>query len=144
MSRPTLYEPKTVRTIITALENGCSKAEAAAFAGIDESTLYRWQEQYCEFCEACTRARDSLKPKLLEIAADAALKDKDPHVALRLLKLLFRNDFASVRRMQGDRDNPVKVQLSESPERAEVMRNLASLPIERILELLEDKITVEA
>lgn len=141
MSRPTLYEPKTVRKIIRALENGCNNEEAARYAGIDESTFYRWREQYCEFCEACTRARDSLKPRLLQIAADAALKGKDANVALRLLKLLFPNDFAAVHKIQGDPEQPLQVELSESEERAALTRKPAGLPIEKILDILEERST---
>lgn len=57
MGRKTKRTPATVREILANIEAGLTYQDAAVAAGIAESTLYAWVQEFPEFSEALTGAR---------------------------------------------------------------------------------------
>jgi transposase-like protein len=57
MGRKTKRTPATVKEILSNIEAGLTYQDAASAAGISESTLYAWVQEFPEFSEALTGAR---------------------------------------------------------------------------------------
>jgi transposase-like protein len=56
--RPTDYRPEMCEQVQQWVQDGIVNHEIAARLGIDEATLYRWKNEYCEFCEAFQRGHN--------------------------------------------------------------------------------------
>ena len=61
LGRPSKLDDKTVERLNTGLKVGLSQKKAAIYAGIGESTFYRWQRRYLEIDEACGGEPDNIK-----------------------------------------------------------------------------------
>jgi hypothetical protein len=57
MARPSKYTAEIAAKILAALRAGSTDRGATAYAGIDETTFYRWQNRNASFASASTRAR---------------------------------------------------------------------------------------
>lgn len=65
--RPTDYKEEYIeqaRAIISVM--GSTNVELAAIFGVDDRTLYRWQQEYPEFCQAIKDAKDDYDTKNVE------------------------------------------------------------------------------
>ncbi len=54
--RPTRYTPDRVAKILQAIRVGATQRAAAAYAGIDDSTLIRWKRRYASFAVSINEA----------------------------------------------------------------------------------------
>jgi hypothetical protein len=52
MARPTAFKPEFVRQAQKLCELGATDREVAEFFDVTERTIYRWQHDYPEFCQA--------------------------------------------------------------------------------------------
>src|SRR5688572_3998825 len=50
--RPPTYKPEFVHQARKLCELGATDADLASFFGVADRTIYRWQAQYDEFCQA--------------------------------------------------------------------------------------------
>ena len=58
--RPSKLDDDTIKKLNTGLKVGLSQKKAAIYAGIGESTYYRWQRRYNEIDEACKGDPDNI------------------------------------------------------------------------------------
>ena len=80
----TKFNPETCHKIIQAIKQGNYQKTAAALAGIDESTYYRWVERgkeaksgkYCEFYKSIKKAEEFAKAYYLQQIREAAESKK--------------------------------------------------------------------
>jgi hypothetical protein len=56
--RPPKYEEVMCQQVLDLGAQGCGRAEIAAELDISRQTLYRWEHEYPEFCDALSRAHD--------------------------------------------------------------------------------------
>lgn len=97
MARPTKLTPELQATVVLAIRSGSYAEVAAVYAGIDESTYYRWMARgqaeldrvserkgrkmraseapFCEFCKAVTEASASAEVQAAAIVINSAKKD---------------------------------------------------------------------
>ena len=54
--RPTRYTPERVAKILQAIRVGATQRAAAAYAGIDDSTIMRWKHKYPSLATAINEA----------------------------------------------------------------------------------------
>lgn len=54
--RPTRYNPDRVAKILQAIRVGATQRAAAAYAGIDDTTLIRWKHKYASFATSINEA----------------------------------------------------------------------------------------
>jgi hypothetical protein len=73
MARPTKYSEARARKICAAIAKGNTRRVAAALAGIDESTLYEWANQYPEFSKSLDHADAKAEAGYAGIFRKAAL-----------------------------------------------------------------------
>src|SRR6478752_5941201 len=70
--RKSKYTPELVDKLVQAISLGATDGDACAYAGIDGSTFYMWQNKYVEFLERITRARAAGHVADLQVIAKAA------------------------------------------------------------------------
>jgi hypothetical protein len=58
MARPSEYDPAYCGKVIELGKEGKSYTQIAVALGIAKDTLYRWRDDYPEFSDALTRARE--------------------------------------------------------------------------------------
>lgn len=63
--RPTKYEPDTVNRLLSAMADGLTIKQACLAAGIGETTLGRWREEYPELERRLMEAREQSRRKAL-------------------------------------------------------------------------------
>lgn len=56
MARRRVNKPEVTRRILEALKVGNTRRTAAAYAGLDHATFYRWLEKDSDFCDAVEKA----------------------------------------------------------------------------------------
>lgn len=79
--RPTKLTPEVQERIVSAIRAGNYLETAAAYAGVNQSTLHRWvargkeedaPEEFREFCEAVERARAEAEVRTVALIQQAA------------------------------------------------------------------------
>jgi hypothetical protein len=75
MARPTKYTPETAKKITDALSAGNTRRAAAAYGGIDETTLCRWLRRFAGFARSVTLAEASCEVALVATIRAAAPSD---------------------------------------------------------------------
>jgi len=71
--RPTKYSIETEEKICNALRAGNTQKVSALYAGIDETTFYRWMQNYASFASAIKKAEADA-----EVSAVAIIKKAMP------------------------------------------------------------------
>ena len=66
---------ETKKVILQKIENGMTLKDAAALAGIDESTLHRWKQKDASFASQILKAKIRYKEKLISIVNVRSVKD---------------------------------------------------------------------
>ncbi len=61
LGRPTKMDPDTRKKLNTALQIGLSQKKAAIYAGIGETTFYRWQKKAVDIDQECQGDPDNIK-----------------------------------------------------------------------------------
>ena len=61
LGRPTKMDPDTKKKLNTALQIGLSQKKAAIYAGIGETTFYRWQKKAIDIDQECHGNPDNIK-----------------------------------------------------------------------------------
>lgn len=91
--RPTVMTQDVLTRLQLAFETGASDREATLFAGIDEKTLYNYQEKNPEYVQQ----KEQWKDKPLFIARQAVIKDiqnGNGDLALKYLERKKKDEFA--------------------------------------------------
>ena len=70
--RPTKYTPETIALILTALEGGNTRKDAAAVAGVSRDSLNEWRLAYPDFSDAIEKAEASAFQKMVSIVMKVA------------------------------------------------------------------------
>ena len=70
--RPSLYTPEMVAAIVTALEGGNTKRDAALGAGITYTTMREWEVRFPEFASATEKAQAQARQKMVAIVVKVA------------------------------------------------------------------------
>lgn len=91
MGRPTVITKNVINKLEEAFAFGCTDAEAALYANIAPSTLYKYQEVNTKFSERKEQLK--MMPVLhARMAVVNAIK-KDPHLALKYLERKKSDEF---------------------------------------------------
>ena len=61
LGRPSKLDESTVEKLVTSLKGGLSQKKASVYAGIGETTFYRWQRAYKKIDEECGGNPDAIK-----------------------------------------------------------------------------------
>ena len=61
LGRPSKLDEETVEKLVTSLKGGLSQKKASVYAGIGETTFYRWQRAYKKIDEECGGNPDAIK-----------------------------------------------------------------------------------
>ena len=72
MARPTKRSPQREQAILNALRLGNTRANAAAYAEIDDNTFYRWMAAQGTFRDAVVKAEADAEARFLGVIAKAA------------------------------------------------------------------------
>lgn len=72
MARPTKFCDERTERLLSALRAGNTRRAAAAFAGVSDDTLERWEQRYADFAEAIKKAEASAEVQHVAIVAQAA------------------------------------------------------------------------
>jgi transposase len=120
MGRPTKLNQETHDRIVNAIRAGNYQDTAAAYAGIDEATFYRWMERgreetegiYCEFRKAVENAKAAAEVRDVALI-DRAAQDGSWQAAAWKLERKFPNKWGRVNRTEisGPDGAPVKVEM---------------------------------
>lgn len=70
--RPTKRTPETEAKLLRALRKGNTRRAACAHAGIGESTLNDWVNEFPEFSAACTRAENESEFGFVDVIQECA------------------------------------------------------------------------
>jgi hypothetical protein len=70
--RPTKRTPELEEELLRALRLGNSRSTAAAFVGIDDSTLWRWTENFAGFCKRVEAAEATAEVRVVGRLIEAA------------------------------------------------------------------------
>lgn len=70
--RPTKRTPETEAKLLFALRKGNTRRAACAYAGIGESTLNDWVNEFPEFSAACTRAENESEFGYIDVIQECA------------------------------------------------------------------------
>lgn len=97
----TKFNPETCHKIIQAIKQGNYQKTAAAIAGIDESTYYRWIERgkqaksgkYCEFYKSIKKAEEFAKAYYLQQIREAAESGKSWQAAAWYLERKYPDEW---------------------------------------------------
>lgn len=73
--RPTKYDDAIVKLIVNGIRAGLTNKDAALVAGINETTLIRWEKKYANFADQLTRARAERSADWLAHIRKAGAKD---------------------------------------------------------------------
>lgn len=92
MNRNSKYTPETIKRILDLLRTGVRLRVAATAAGISESTLFNWKNQYPEFADQVEQAQAESCVFYLEIIRKAA--ETNWQAAAWFLERRFPDDFA--------------------------------------------------
>ncbi len=93
VGRKTKLVPQVTDKLFEALELGATRRAACAYAGISESTLYEWIDDFPEFLESCTRAEDSAEMGFTRVIQQCAMNG-DWKAAESWLKRRRRGDWS--------------------------------------------------
>lgn len=85
--RPGKYTPECVNKILDAIRNGNYAYRAAALAGINQDTYYRWLKMYPEFSEAVSLAESECQQAILNNIMQ--FSKSDPDIGFRFLARRF-------------------------------------------------------
>lgn len=98
MARPTKLNKATITKIVNAIRAGLTYERAAQAAGVSYDSLNRWREQgkadakagieseFCEFCDAVTRAEaegEAVNALIIQAAAKGGQKVKETKIVKR-------------------------------------------------------------
>jgi hypothetical protein len=75
MGRPTKLTPERIEALVGALRSGCSRDAAAAFVGIDRTTLYRGLRRMPALREQVEQAEAALQVRLASQIQQAGTGD---------------------------------------------------------------------
>jgi hypothetical protein len=75
MARPTKYDDAIVKVIVDGIRAGLTNKDAALVAGIDETTLIRWEKRYTNFANHLAQARAKRSADWLAHIRTAGAKD---------------------------------------------------------------------
>lgn len=116
------YTPETVERICAVLAEGNTRRTAAAIAGIDETTLWRWMNRHAEFAERVKTAEQEAVRRNVAIIQRAA--EKSWQAAAWWLERRYPADFGA--KTQHTTDDAATAKLDELIRRAEeAARNVA-------------------
>lgn len=114
--RKTKYTPETVDRILQAIRWGLTDRLACAYAGIETTTFYRWQQEKKEFKDAITRTEAELAAATMLVVRNAALGNKEAGIppdwraAAKLNEMRFPQDFGKrTVEVSGKDGGPIKV-----------------------------------
>jgi len=88
MGRPTKYTKERAQVIYDAIVKGYYAEDAAALAGIGESTYYRWLEEHSEFRESIATKTAECQQKPLQ-AIMAAIEEGNVDASFKFLARRF-------------------------------------------------------
>ena len=133
--RPSKLTEETITDLENAIRLGASDADACAYAGIDDSTFYKWMQrgreslrgEFFEFFERLTRARARGKVGLLAKIEQAAT-DGDWRAAAWKLERRDPSSYGPLvkHRIGGDSDAP-PVEIMSHVSDAELLRELTGI-----------------
>lgn len=114
--RKTKRTPEVEKRILDALRVGATQRDAAAAAGIDETTLWRWKEAFADFAESVTRAEGACAARMAaRIYQEATKDDGDWRASESWLKRRRRDEWGDNVSVDIDREiERVLAQLAES------------------------------
>lgn len=92
MGRRTKLTDETRDKLYQALDLGVTFKQAAAYAGIDEATFYRWMNTKREFCESIRAREGRAVVSLLALVQQAAREDW--HAAAWILEHRWPGEYA--------------------------------------------------
>ncbi len=79
--------------ILNIIARGSKPSQAAIMVGIHYNTLRNWIKEDPKFQLEIEQAGLSLRSRLVDVLATAAINDRDWKAALKLLEKLFREEF---------------------------------------------------
>ena len=129
MGRKSKHTPARQEAVLQSLRNGNTRRTAAAQAGIDHATFYRWMEK-ATFRDAVEAAEAQAEQAHVAVVATAALKGKWQASAWWLERRRHK-DWQRHTMIGGDPEAPVQVQipqmstaelLAKLPEAVEVLK----------------------
>lgn len=86
--RPTMYSPELAEKICDLIKQGLSERKIGAMSGMpDASTIYRWKDEYPEFCKQSARAREASAEKFND-----DLIELQEHLKDQLMQRLFSGE----------------------------------------------------
>jgi hypothetical protein len=127
MSRPTKLTPEVEERITTAIRAGNYQETAALYAGISETTFYRWMEsglsdepenqQYRQFREAVEKAKAAAEIRDV-VLIDKAAQDGSWQAAAWKLERKFPQKWGRVTRTEitGAEGKPISVEVDAKTE----------------------------
>lgn len=72
VGRPSLYTPEIQREICEHIEKGLSEKDAYTYAGVKESTYFKWKREIVQFSQAIKKALIGFKRTHLETIGRAS------------------------------------------------------------------------
>ncbi len=97
MARPTKMTEKTLAKLEQGFKIGLTDAEACAYAEIDDSTLYRYQDKNPHFCEQ----KERWKKNPIAKAKNTIFKNLDvPKVAQWYLERKCKDEFSTLQKQE--------------------------------------------
>jgi hypothetical protein len=75
VARPTKRTPEREQRLLDAVRAGNTRRASAAYAGVSEDSLERWQQRYAGFADALTRAEAEAEVRNVAIVQQAARDD---------------------------------------------------------------------
>jgi transposase len=128
IGRPSKLNEKTKKRLLAALKEGANQDEAASYAGISESTFYRWMErgesekkgQYREFWEAVKRTESEAVMISLDTIRNAE-KRGDWRAAAWKLERRFPDKWGKVDRqkVEAEHSGGLRIEVVSVPVRPE-------------------------
>ena len=92
--RNTKRTPEVEKAILDAIRVGATQKDAAAAAGIDETTLGRWKNDFADFAYSLTRAEGECAAKMsARLHLEATKADGDWRASVEWLKRRRRDDW---------------------------------------------------
>lgn len=118
VGRPTKYDPAYCDGVIAFMSEGGCATEYAAELGVSKSTLYLWAEQYPEFSDAFSRAKEVGEAYWLRRLRTDLMGTRDCNAPL--VKLYLSNRFGMSDKTESKVDH-TSSDGSMSPTRIEIV-----------------------
>ncbi len=98
--RPTKYDPAMVERVVPFLSQGYSLMGLAGHLGVSLETIYRWRDEYPEFCDAIKTGQAASGAWWEEVARKNAITGEgNATMAIFGVKNRARTEWADVRQL---------------------------------------------